>query len=139
MLEEVCKELNNWFVKEKYIGEFTVENGALLGASALLADGQYFRITGSVHNDGVYRYPVQTLTDETFTGGVWAMAVPRAVLALTEEIAAWNLRYGSDTAAMSPFTGEAFGSYRYTKKTDGKEAGWEHAFGRRLNRWRKAR
>lgn len=145
MLSELCKELNNWFNYNlpKNVGTHTISDGQLVKDYHLL-EGQYFRIVGSVFNDGVYQYPKNDLIDETFDGGVWAMAVPPEVVALSDEIDQWKEKYQSvDSAAMSPFTSESFGGYSYSKNGGGASDGtgsagtWQGAFRNRLNRWRK--
>ena len=143
MLTELCQEIKNWFDVDRVFDTFTIEGGEL--SLPFLQDGQYFRIVGSVFNDGVYQYPASGLTDETFDGAVWAMAVPPAVIALAEEISAWQEKYGgADSAAMSPFQSESFGGYSYSKGSGsgsgGTDAGsWQSAFASRLNLWRKIR
>lgn len=149
MLAELCKELNNWdFQKgaERHIGDFEIQEGALVGFSNKLADGQYFRIVGSTFNDGIYMYPTTVLRDETFHGGVWAMAIPEEVIALAEEIADWEERYGgTGSPNMSPYTSESFGGYSYTKGGSRTATGnnqdnagtWQGAFATRLRKWRK--
>ena len=88
MLEEVLRHLNNWFLVPDGIhsGEFIVQDGRL--TLPFLQDGQYFRVVGSVFNDGLHQYPANDMTGETFTGAVWVLAVPKAVIALADEIAA---------------------------------------------------
>lgn len=148
MMTELCQELRNWFDRDmkKWSGDFAVENGELSGFSELLKTGQYFRIIGSVFNDGVHKYGDADLTDETFTGSVWAMAVPPAVIALASDIEAWIAKYGSgDAVARSPFNSESFGGYSYSKSAGGssgdssgsKGGSWKAAFAYDLNRWRK--
>lgn len=137
MLEQVLRHLNNWFLVEIHEGTFTVENGSI--TLPFLLTNQYFRICGSVFNDGMHQYPVVDLTDETFTGSVWALAVPKAVVALAEDIAAWEEKNGE--AAASPYQSESFGGYSYTKRSEGSDSGtlngWQDAFRGRLNDWRK--
>ena len=137
MMTDLCKELRNWFCTGRYFGKFTIEDGALL--TDVLQPGQWFRICGSVFNDGVYMYPTEALTDETFDGAIWAMAVPPAVIALSEEIDQWRKKYET-VDAMSPYQSESFGGYSYTKGTTasgGSGATWQQAFKARLNQWRK--
>ena len=144
MLTVLCKEINNWFEQRKYFGEFVVEDGHLTGDFSL-QDGQYFRIVGSVFNDGVYQYPATGLTDETFDEAIWAMAIPSEVIALASEIEAWKNKYQSiDSPAMSPYNSESFGGYSYSKSGGGSTSGsvdlsgtWQGAFADRLNHWRK--
>ena len=136
MLEQVLMHLKNWFLVPGGIheGTYTIEDGGI--ALPFLANGQYFRIVGSVFNDGVHQYPAADLTDEVFHGAVWAMAVPPTLIALTAEIEEYNK---SDAGKPSPFTSESFGGYAYTKATDanGAPIGWQKAFASRLNQWRK--
>ena len=47
-LTELCQELRNWFEREKFFGEFTIENGAIIVPDGSLQDGQFFRVIGSV-------------------------------------------------------------------------------------------
>lgn len=137
MLETVLQNLNNWFLVPDgvHAGEFTVQGGQL--TLPFLQTGQYFRVVGSVFNDGLHQYPVADLTDETFTGSVWALAVPKAVIELAEEIDAWQTKNGDP----GPFTSESFGGYSYSKATNasGMAVGWQDVFKIRLNDWRRIR
>ena len=144
MLSEVCRYLNNWFDLDRYYGEFTITGGNITGVE--LQAGQYFRVIGSVFNDGVYLYPETNLKGETFEGSVWALAIPPEVIAISEEIDAWKAKYGAtDSAALSPFQSESFGGYSYSKgsTSDGKNGGgdWTNVAGftSRLDGWRKPR
>lgn len=137
MLETVLQNLNNWFLVPDgvHAGEFTVQGGQI--TLPFLQTGQYFRVVGSVFNDGLHQYPVADLTDETFTGSLWALAVPKAVIELAEEIDAWQTKNGDP----GPFTSESFGGYSYSKATNasGMAVGWQDVFKSRLNDWRRIR
>lgn len=139
MLTELCQELRNWFDRERHFGTFTIQDGNI--NVDFLAEGQYYRIVGSVFSDGVHQYPSSELRDETFEGAVWALAIPAPVIKLATEIEAWRGKYeAADSAALSPFTSESFGGYSYTKGgsgSDGSGASWQSAFRAQLNRWRK--
>lgn len=140
MLTEICQELRNWFDISRHSGTFTIENGNI--DADFLHSGQYFRIMGSIFNDGVHRYPAEDLTDETFTGAVWALAIPAPVIALDEDISAWcEKNMSPDSAAMSPFNSESFGGYSYSKSGSsaggGADVSWQGIFRSRLNMWRK--
>lgn len=150
MLSQICQELRNWFDRNqpKWHGKITLhEDGSIDyegGSPITLKDGQFFRVVGSVFNDGVYRYPAYDLYEETFTGSIWAMAVPPAVIVLCEEIEDWQKRYGGvDGVLMSPYQSESFGGYSYSKSGGGAGDGrssagtWKGAFATRLNAWRK--
>lgn len=137
MLEQILQACNNWFLIPGgiHLGEYTVEDGGL--ALPFLQDGQYFRVVGSVFNDGLHQYPATDLTNESFEGAVWALAVPKAVISLSEEVTAWETKNGAQTVGQ--FQSESFPTYSYTRAT-GKNGGaitWEDVFGSRLNRWRK--
>ena len=134
-LTNLCAELRNYFEPEKHFGTFTISGGSL-SPSNFLQNGQYYRIVGSVFNDGVHRHPAHDLTDETFDGAVWAMAVPPAVVELAAEIEEYNK---SDAGKPSPYISENFGGYGYTKATgsNGKVLTWKSVFADALNRYRK--
>ena len=134
-LTNLCAELRNYFETKKRFGTFTISGGSI-SPSDFLQDGQYFRIVGSVFNDGVYRYPAHDLVDEVFNGAVWAMAVPPAVVELAAEIEEYNK---SDAGKPSSYISENFGGYGYTKATDanGLPVGWKTVFKNDLKRWRK--
>lgn len=143
MLEEVLTHIHNWFrvrdsVDGIHPGEYTIQDGSI--ALPFLRDGQYFRIMGSLFSDGLHRYgpAMEYLEDETFTGTIWALAIPPAVIRLSHEIADWQEKYGA--VIDSPYTSESFGGYQYSKSTSaesGTGAGWETTFRAKLNRYRK--
>ena len=138
MLEQVLMNIRNWFPVKGgiYSGTFTIKDGGI--TLPFLADGQYFRICGSVFNDGLHQYNVLDLTDETFTGTIWALAIPKAVIELAVEIEVWQKKNGD--ASVSPYQSESFGGYQYSKATDSASGGavtWQSAFRSRMNAWRK--
>lgn len=138
MLTELCGVLRNWFETDRISGTYRVENGSI--TLPFLQNGQFFRVVGSVFNDGVHQYPDYAMADETFDGSIWPMSVPPALLCLGEEIKAWQEKNG-DIAA-SPYTSESFGGYSYSKTTSGSASGagmvtWQSVFKSRLNQWRK--
>lgn len=143
MLTELCQELRNWFEREKYFGTFTIENGQIDLPDGSLQSGQYFRIVGSVFNDGVHKYDPESesqLVDEVFVGAVWSMAVPPAVVDLSERISEWVTKYGDSVS--SPYSSESFGGYSYSKASSGQGNAssvptWQGVFATELNKWRK--
>lgn len=159
MLTDLCQEIHNWFVVQKVFGKFAIVNGKFdevswewnpfyfptgdtSKAKVHLQKGQYFRVVGSVFNDGVYQYPATGLVDESFDGAIWTMAVPPAVIALSEAIDEWRAKYETiDSFAMSPFDSESFGGYSYSKSggySSGDGSGsWQSVFKNQLNKWRK--
>ena len=141
MLEQVLTHLHNWFQVDIWHGTYPIRDGGI--TLPFLQDGQYFRIVGSVFNDGLHQYSpsMELLQDETFDGAVWALAVPRNVVELAGEIATWQEKY-KDTVE-SPYTSESFGGYSYTKASGAGDStgsgGWQSAFRARLNPYRKLR
>ena len=145
MLETILTHLHNWFpLKDgKHEGTFEIVSGA--PAVGFLQPGQYYRVRGSVFNDGLHRRPTasdatetggaelfgdgseHSPQDEVFTGEIWALAVPDAVIALAQEIAAWREK-NPETDKMS----ESFGGYSYTRGAAGASGGWQTAFAARL-------
>ena len=138
MLEQVLMNIRRWFSVEGGIhsGTFTIKDGGI--TLPFLADGQYFRICGSVFNDGLHQYNVLDLVDETFTGTIWALAIPKAVIDLADEIQEWQNKNAD--ALSSPYSSESFGGYSYSKATDAETGGavtWQSAFKQQLSAWRK--
>lgn len=142
-LTELCQELRNWFDRERHTGFFEIADGNIV--ADFLREGQYFRIVGSIFNDGVHMYPASDLQDETFDGAVWALAIPCPVIKLATEIAAWREKNeAADSANMSPFMSESFGGYSYSKGASNRSTGtsggslsWKDVFSARMNAWRK--
>ena len=133
MLEQVLAYLHDDFARQTLPEqEWTITYGTMDVPGAL--PGQYVRIIGSVLNDGVYQYPLTGLTDETFTGTVRLLAIPKTVLALVDEIQTWTVK-NLPTA----YTSESFGGYSRTVATgaSGVPAGWQDVFKMRLAPYRK--
>lgn len=146
MLTELCTELNNWFERCIVSGNITIgSNGVTVGDAPLsdyLQTGQYFRVVGSVFNDGVHQFMSDDLSPErTFVGSIWCMAVPPEVVDLAEDIDAWNTAH--ETALNSPYQSESFGGYSYSLKSgSGGNGGssaytWRDQFAEQLRKWRK--
>lgn len=140
LLEEICGYLRNWFIVSDGIhrDNYTVLNGEL--TLPFLKTGQYYRILGSVFNDGIHEYgePSDLLTDESFDGTVQALAIPAALINIANEISEWTAK-NTDTIE-SPYQSESFGGYTYSKASDSASSGglsWRAVFAPRLARWRK--
>lgn len=136
MLEAILTHLHNWFPVKggKHSGAFVIASG-VLSPDVGLVSGQYYRIRGSVFNDGLHRMDVgEQLTDEAFVGEVWALAVPQSVQELAVEVAAW-MEKNPETDKVS----ESFGGYSYSRgqNASGGVGGWQAAFSGRLNAWRR--
>lgn len=143
MLETILTHIHNWFPLGGYPLEQAVRGaGAHKIVSGALTDdrlrpGQYYRIRGSVFNDGLHQYgDGKMLTDEAFDGEVWALAIPKAVIDLAGEIEAW-----SDKNPETDKVSESFGGYSYTRGSSGSAggavSGWQGVFASRLNAYRR--
>lgn len=137
-MTDLCAELHNYFVREIKRGEFEIVDGKL--NVDFITDGRYFRIRGSWSNDGVYKFGTDKLTDEKFSGEIWLLAIPPAVVALADDISKWTEK-NADVIS-SPYNSESFGGYSYTKSSGSSDAGsagvtWQAQFRTQLNRWRK--
>lgn len=149
MLTEICAEIRNYFSldKDKVFGEFSVVDGEIT-PPLYLEQEQYYRIVGSVFNDGVHKNGDTLIDEGSFQGAVWKMRIPQAVINLAQEIEDWQAENGSaQSANMSPFTSESFGGYSYSKGSGaGSDGGagasavtWQTMFAKRLNPYRKIR
>ena len=144
MLNEICEHLHNFFDTRdgEYIdrtaGTFEISDGVISPLSSSLVAGQYIRIVGSLLNDGIYLLPddftIADLQDETFTGAIFGLAIPRDLVTLDSEISA----YVTANPA-SGYVAESFGGWSGTKATgaNGAPLSWKSVFAARLNRWRK--
>lgn len=133
-ISDFCRETRNYFAKKRIFGTFTITDNNLKIDG--MQYGQYFAIFDSIFNDGVHQYECDSLNDETFDGAIVFMAVPQEVLALIDEINAWESKNAD--VLNSPYQSESFGGYSYSKET-GNNGGltWQSHFADRLNRWRK--
>lgn len=138
MLETVLNHLHNWFPVEGVAraGTFIIVSGKIKLDHVL--EGQYYKIEGSVFNNGLHKYgdAKDELTDETFTGRVIPLAIPKAVIKLSEKIATW-----AEENPVTDKVSESFGGYSYSKGGAGTQnadiGGWQTAFRKELNQWKK--
>lgn len=138
MLNEILRHIRNYFPDSENAreGDFVIEDGIL--DLPFVGKGQYYLIEGSVFNDGVHQKTAvgrTDLEDEAFSGRVTPLLIPKGVLALAEEIKAYEEKNGSVT----PYTSESFGGYSYQKATtsSGTAISWKEAFASKLKAWRR--
>lgn len=152
-ITEICLECKNFFLRDGvndiHSDVYTI-SGHVIAPLDFIIPGQFFRITGSVLNDGVYQNTTEglaSLQDETFEGNIWAMHVPPAFLKLCAEIDEWQNKYGAvGSTNMSPYQSESIsGVYSYSKASVGGSTGsgestvntWQCVYKSRLNKWRR--
>lgn len=133
-ITEMCQTIRNYFVVGAHSGTFEIKAGSI--TVPFLQPGQYFCIHNSIFNDGVHQYPAHDLKNETFTGDILVMDLQQDFIHLAEEIKAWRERYEApDGPALSPFSAESFGEYKY--KRGDSATSWKAVFGSRLSAYRK--
>lgn len=140
MIEQICAEINNYFVSTRHIGQYAIVGGSI--DLPFLVPGQYFCIRGSRLNNGVHQYPAVDMIDETFDGEILEMRLDAAFTALANEIGAWLDKYGD--SINSPYQSESFGGYSYRKATFRTNSdysdtawSWQQQFASRLKPYRK--
>ena len=143
-LDDYCANLKNYFIsdfdKDIHLGEYRISGNNIENVD-FLAQNQYFRIVGSIFNDGVYKLDNKlTLVDETFKGAVWAMSVPPDFIEAVKE--------AEDYLSSHPFgieyQSETFGGYSYTRSSNQKSLSngfWylPNTISTKLNRYRRLR
>lgn len=137
MISKIMHVCNNYFyVKGAQVSDtFTISKGAI--TLPFLTKGQYYKIVGSLFNDGVYCYgDGENLTDEEFDGTVYPLAPPKEFIDLCKSIKAYE---DSDASTITPYKSESFGGYSYTKADGASGAGitWQEAFKVHLRQWRR--
>lgn len=143
MLEQILIHLKNWFEVGKVYDKWHIVNGVLMDKEGnqfdKLCPNQFYRITGSIFNDGLHKYTdfSDELIDETFEGSVYLLAIPSTVIKLASEIREWQDKNAAELD--KPFESESFGGYSYTRGKDaqGNSVSWQSVFRTRLNPWRK--
>lgn len=153
-LEQVLAHIHNWFTRETLSLTGCEVVGGQLPASVAEAvpSGAWYRIEGSYLNDGLHLRGEgdEGLTDEEFDGTLTVLAVPKALLAVVDEIQDWvdATAEARSKAAASPYQSESFGGYTYSMRSDltggssgssggGGLTGWQAAFKSDLNPYRR--
>lgn len=153
-LEQVLAHIHNWFTRDTLSLTGCEVVGGQLPASVAEAvpAGAWYRIQGSYLNDGLHLRGAEDegLSDESFSGTLSIMAVPRALLSVVDEITDWMdaAAEARSKAASSPYQSESFGGYTYSIRSDltggsagssasGGLTGWQAAFKSDLNPYRR--
>lgn len=144
ILEQILWHIHNWFERKQIpVSTCCIDDGSLpTSITDQMLDGQWYRIEGSYLNDGLHQHPDTELSDETFSGTISLLAIPKALLHVAEDIADWQEANGR--AVDGPYASESFDGYSYSLKSDSGAnsgssglSGWRLAFRDRLNPWRK--
>ncbi len=135
MLEEILRYLRNrHFSIGRIEGTFEIKDGTL---ELPILEGQYFQIEDSILNDGVYCYPATELKDETFTGAVIALAIPKAILNKLPEVEHYA-KWRSAMMENGVFASESYGGYSYSLQSgaDGTIPTWQAQFKDFFKEWK---
>lgn len=134
------KECKNYFVNTIERGNFTIENG-IINAKDKYLIGQYILIFGSILNDGVYLVNDDLITlenaiDETFTGIVCGLRVPRDFVDIVHKINEFDK---SKKVKDSDVVSASFGIQSMSFATDknGLPVKWQTLFADDLNKYRR--
>lgn len=136
-LNKICREVKNWFeTPSQRLATYAITGGNIADLD-FIKDGQYYRVIGSIFNDGVHRKGDvdDVLQDEIFRGVVVGMSVPPEVIALTEEVKAY---IEDDANAPTAITSESVGGHSVSRAVkDGVPILWTDIFSKSLAPWRK--
>lgn len=144
-LSRICANLRNYFIQvsqDVYTGTYTVSNHGITPPTPLIS-GQYFRVVGSVLNDGVYQYgnteSMSKLKDETFDGAIWAMRVPQSFLDLVADYDRLNAKVEELALVSVGFASESFDGYSYTLSSGAPAEllQWKSRLDSELNQYRR--
>lgn len=137
-LYEILRYLHNFFPGDRWTcADEPIKDGHITFPG--LEDGDIYLIEGSRRNDGLHVYGNWDLRGETLTGYVTECRIPPELLALADEISAWQTKNAE--ALESPYQSESFGGYSYTKvsgsSATGEPVSWKTVYAPRLRTWRK--
>jgi len=146
MLERVLSHIHNWF--ERGTSSVAGVSEGSLTPGPDVPSGAWYRLQGSLLNDGLHLHPADDLVDEEFNGTVTVLAIPRPLLQVVDEISQWvaDTAGAEEFARKAKFQSESFGGYSYTlrgdlnasQSADGRSlSGWRAKFAQDLNPWRR--
>ena len=147
-LEDILYHIHNWFERSRIDANgCVIEDGELPASiSARITEGQWYRIEGSLLNDGLHQHPADDLVDETFGGAISLLAIPKPLIRLAQRVQDYidQTADATEKARRSPYQSESFGGYSYSLKggngsnsASGGLSGWQSEFAGELNAWRK--
>lgn len=147
-LEDILYHIHNWFVRGTMpVRACSISEGSLpASVTSHLLDGQWYRIRGSILNDGLHQHPDTSLSDEVFDGWIDSLAIPKALMNVAERIQEYIdlTRDARETALSAKYASESFDGYSRSIRTDltsqggsGGLTGWKAEFVADLNPWRK--
>ena len=141
-ITHMCCLLKNYFTDSKHIfhGTYTIRDKTI--SAEFVQNNQYFRISGSVFNDGVYcntPEDLERLRDETFTGAIWVMSVPAGFIELCDDAERFKSKITEISAIFEGYTSESWGGYTYTLPTSAPAfiQDWQYRIKQGMNAYRR--
>ena len=141
-ITRMCPFLHNFFTDKDHIfyNTYTICDNIL--STNFINTGQYFRITGSSLNNGVYcNIPddLKRLHNETFTGAIWLMDVPEDFVRLCEEVERFNAKIAELSGNFQGYSSESWGGYSYTLPTSAPSfmQDWQYKLKQAMSCYRK--
>ncbi|MCM1315132.1 MAG: hypothetical protein NC205_01005 [Prevotella sp.] len=141
-ITRMCTILHNFFTDKNHIfyNTYTIHDNII--NVDFINNGQYFRITGSSLNNGVYCNDpddLKRLKNETFTGAVWVMDVPPDFVRLCDEVERFNAKIAELSGNFQGYASESWGGYSYTLPTSAPTfmQEWQHRIKQGMNCYRK--
>ena len=95
MLTEICQYLHNYFDYDRHFGDISIVGHEVFcdGEQIEIEEGQYFALFRNRIPLGVFQ--ADELTDKTFTGAIWLMDVPQAILDADVWAKEWKAKNGA--------------------------------------------
>lgn len=143
MLQNVLQTINNFFVKDFCTLTQIELDGCIVTNPSMFIKNQYVLILNSNINDGVYKITSITgnklfldleydmeeeSTDEMI---ICALAIPKAILDITNEIIAYNDKHSDNVAS------ESLGDYSVSYGNSNGDVSWLSAFRNKLAPYKK--
>lgn len=141
-ITRMCTILHNFFTDKNHIfyNIYTIPDNIL--NNNFINKGQYFRITGSCFNNGVYcniSEDLKRLKNETFKGSIWVMDVPPDFISLCEEVERFNAKIAELSGNFRGYSAESWGGYSYNLPTSAPSYmhDWQYKIKQAMNAYRK--
>lgn len=138
MIDEILKEINNYFIRSAEYRPFTILSNEIVGFGETYIAGQYINIDGSILNDGTYKIAsnvggvittVEDLQDETGWFYLFGLGVPKQITDLSTKLSTYTQSVNQGLTSESQ--GNRSVSYAYGSS-------WQAAYKKDLNAYRMA-
>jgi len=139
MIDQILKEINNYFVRSVEYSTITIAGTLITGFSETYIAGQYINIEGSVLNDGTYKILSNTsgvitlttsLSSETTSMYIYGLQIPKSIIDLSTEISTY-------AQAITPGVASESQGGRSVSYIEGSSS-WQSAYKKTLNAYRLA-